>query len=255
MEVRQLKLLSDSSDECTQMPTFFFQINKMRQHPQLPPRHTAGGYWVPPKVLRGNVPVNGDTTGQFFFFNGAMTRPLESNLPNGLAHYRTFSVYYDDPGESFWIVDYNALQQQVGDGSQDDLSGASESDEDEDEDDNWGIDWAQLCFLPGTGEQQHDYTSYVTCAGENHRLFLQKETQTWARKLFPARYHAPPDRTISANQADQYPDWGGLIGDLPLLIALIAFSVRENEVGTAVQHCLYGNPWQMHTLSRRRGCM
>ena len=237
------------------MPSFFFQVNKMRPHPQVPPRHTAGGIWVPPKLLGANIAVEGDTTSKFFFFNGTNTQYPVVNMPGGLAYYRTFSVYYDDSSDGFWLVDYNALQQQVGDGSQDVLSASQdESDEDEDEE-NWRMDWKQLSFVKGGGDYDHDYTSYVTCAGNSPRLFLQKDSQVWAKRMFPERYHAPPEYTIAANHPNQHPSWGGLIGDLPLIIALIAFSVRENEVAQALRLCLQGNPWKMHGTQRRRGCM
>ena len=253
MEVRFTNESYDQSDAYPQTPTFFFQINKMQQHPQVPPRHAPGGYWVPPKAYGANVPILGDTTAQFFFFDGTTTRHLHG-MPQGVELYHQFSVYYADNLTGFWVIDYDALHQEVGDGSQDDLLQAPGED-DPDEDDQWKMDWAQLGFLSGDGEYETDYTSYVTCAGDEHRLLLQRETQQWAWQMFPERYHAPVTHFITRRHADQRHDWGGLIGDLPLILALIAFSVRENEVAQTMQQCVTRIPWQMHSLPRRRGCM
>ncbi|KAF2232844.1 hypothetical protein EV356DRAFT_238550 [Viridothelium virens] len=237
-------------------PPFFFQINKMRQDPRKASRRTIGNFWVPPRAHGYNQLVGGDTTGQYFFFDGMATRPMRG-LPPGLAHFRTCSMYYDDSTTGFWVIDYSALQSAVGDGSQDNLPQRPDEleseDEDEDEDD-WRMDWHQLGFVNGEGDYANDYTSYVTCASSAQRLFLQKETQQWARKLFPERYHALPQYTIAANHPNQHSDWGGLIGDLSLILALIAFSAREDEVAQAVQHCVHGsNRWRMHGMPRRRG--
>ncbi|KAL9091254.1 MAG: hypothetical protein Q9165_004888 [Trypethelium subeluteriae] len=264
MAVRDSKAFHDFSNVSTQAPApaFFFQIIKMRQHPGVRSRHTVGNFWIPPRAEGYNQRVPGDTTNQFFFFDGTTTRPMRS-LPPGRAQFRTCSMYYDDTTTGFWVIDYNALSNPVGDGSQEDGSqdnfamrpGELADDEDDDDDDDY-MDWQQLGFRSEDDDDYaNDYTSYVTCAGEKPRLLLQKETQQWARELFPERYYAEVQRTIAANHRNQHPEWGGLIGELSLILALIAFSVREDEVAQAVQHCVRGsNRWRIHGMQRRRGC-
>jgi hypothetical protein len=71
---------------------------------------------------------------------------------------------------------------------------------------------------------QQTYSSYITNAGEHNRLRTQRSNQTWPKMLLPKHYHAPePSRT-----SDEYHQYGGLTGELPLFLALIAFSVDAN---------------------------
>ena len=221
----------------------------MQQHPSVPPWYNNNGMWLPPKALGCNYSVPGDTTSSFFFFDGQVTRYPVSQLPTGLAHFRTCSLYYHETLDGFWAINYDATQHMVGNGAQ---QGEPQTDYGGD-DSHWGMDWARIGFVPGSGDE-NDYTSYVTCAPAHERLLLQKDTQIWAKKLFPERYHADLTHTIPMNHPNQRFDRAGLIGELPLILGLVAFSAREEEVSQAVQYCVYGNTWRMHNFPRRRGC-
>jgi len=94
----------------------------------------------------------------------------------------------------------------------------------------------------------HDHStsaSYLVCPGDQRRLGGQRTDQTWIPQLFPNHYHA---RQEDRNEA---PGTGGLIGDLSLLIALLAHSVPNQYVTWALQNCIRTN-WTAHALGHNQ---
>lgn len=197
--------------------------------------------------------VPGDTTNQWYFYNGQQVGPVPvaegQSLPPAAVHYKTFTIYHNHG--SFRVVPYDASRVQVGDGSQDDDRSQSDdeassvSSESEDET-QVNVDWAQMGFR-APEPSLDDYSSCVTFGAdiERERLRCHRADQHWMYELLPDRYHS--------QQLIQQANYGGMMGDLPILIALIAFSVPPRQVAAALGQCLRGQ-WQQHGQPRGVGC-
>jgi hypothetical protein len=100
--------------------------------------------------------------------------------------------------------------------------------------------WLPLTF-------DHDdlnYSSYVTNAGSARTLRCQRPDQQWPQMLLPDIYQAPP---VTAHQA-----YGGLKGDLAILLALVAFSMSREHLPQYLQSMFLGETWQVHGLPHGR---
>ena len=187
----------------------------------------------------------GDTTGKIFYFDG-MTAAEVTSLPAGMTLFKSTSVYYESTS-GFWAVPYDASSYMVGNGRQanDDDNDESEEDasgeEDTEEENPLGyFDWHQIQF--NWDEQR--YSSLVWIVGEHAQVQIQRPDQLWLPQILPEQYHT--------QQVTPHPAYGALNGDLSILLALVAFSVRPSRVQDAVQHCLLGTGWRAHNLAR--GC-
>ena len=227
-------------------PPFIFRVKEIQPHPRIGSQYFSNGLWLPPRLLGGNVVARG-TQIHTFCFTGEAVFAIAS-LPTESLHYKTSSVYYHS--EHFWVVPYDATIYQVHDGDEENISDSDQDDYDDDIDyENPVSDWAELSFNAVDGDDT--YTSYVTCRGKYHRLLVQRTDQRWAQKLFPDRFHSHeelfPPRYVGR-------DYGGLVGELPLLLALIAFSVRPSEVPDTLAQCMNGHRWDCTQPTRGRGC-
>ncbi|KAI9712330.1 MAG: hypothetical protein M1820_001543 [Bogoriella megaspora] len=221
-------------------PPFFFEVTEVQIHPQVPPRSDSSGRWLPPKAQGYNIQKPGSQ--RIFLCFNRLNAVVSQSIPPDAVHFKTFTVYYDY--QTFWMVPYDALTYQVNDGIED-LSGSDSDSSDEDDETNF-VDWQLLTF--DSAPNDHTFTSYVTCAGPLQQLVLQRTDQSWARRLFPERYHSPNMYTAEQQQ------YGGLVGELPLLLALIAFSAHPENLVAAFQQCMTGPRWGTHNFSRGRGC-
>jgi hypothetical protein len=68
----------------------------------------------------------------------------------------------------------------------------------------------------------------------------QRLDQTWAHILLPTTYHGVPT---------QNPDHGGLIGDLPILLALVAMSMEPARLIQWIPWMFQNSTWQTHSLT------
>lgn len=80
------------------------------------------------------------------------------------------------------------------------------------------------------------YTSFLTNAGRKEALKCQRSDRPWAQYLLPNIYHGP--KTSS-------PAKGGLLGDLPIFLALLALSIGPENLPSLAQ-LFTSNGWQMH---------
>jgi len=90
----------------------------------------------------------------------------------------------------------------------------------------------------------HDHptcASYLVYPGDQSRLDRQRTDQPWIPQLFPNHYHA------RQGHRNEPAGVGGLIGDISLLIALLAHSVPDQYVSWALQNCIR-TKWTAHTL-------
>ncbi|KAK4942360.1 hypothetical protein LTR28_008692 [Elasticomyces elasticus] len=159
----------------------------------------------------------------FYYDYDYGTRQVQ-RVPNQMRHYKTFSVYMNQ--STFWIFPDDATT-------------------------NPTVNWSRMNF-DYPADRNLKYPAYVGFAGEFIRMRFQHEEQrSWFDRLLPDRYHAIPTHPSTAeNRA-----FGGLIGELPMIIALIAFSVGPPDVEAALQHCMVGPRWRLHNRAPREGCM
>jgi hypothetical protein len=214
---------------------YYFRIDYMREHPSHVPLVDALGAWHPPKSLGGNELIGGGVSGLYWYCDRQSISQVPY-LPDNCPHFKTFSVYYHNG--IFWASRCDATAVQVGDGD-----GDTGDQDPEDALEGEGEGWHHLSF---DHEGQPTYSSYVTNAGQHSRLRTQRPDQTWPKMLLPEHYHAPlPSRTVN-------PQYGGLAGELPLFLALIAFSVDAKNVHWALQTCFRDQSWRTHDINHVR---
>ncbi|KAF2166365.1 hypothetical protein M409DRAFT_23556 [Zasmidium cellare ATCC 36951] len=192
----------------------------MAQSPDSDDRMDDRGRWLPPKKQESNIlrryPGPIQTVDLTFGHNGTETNRL-TNEQAANAHqlpvYRACSLY--SARGVFWTVDYHAIGKKIGDGKHDpneeDDDDESESGEEDTEEYD---DWAELTFGRVEGHQSLSY------AGRHlleKRLLAQRHDQDWVQHLIPDRYQSH----ITTRDRRS----GGLVGDLSLLIGLVAMSV------------------------------
>jgi hypothetical protein len=218
----------------------------MRQNATARPRDIQG-IWCPPRVPGWNQLVAGDSTGTWFCFNPTSNEigrayPITA-LPESAVHYKDVSVYYDH--DYFWCVPYDATQFGVGDWKQDLPEPEEEDAPDDQEEDRFYHEWHLMKFT-------HDETTYassVRIGAEKDQLLTQRPDQSWVHEIFPEVYHAPAGYRTPDTR------FGALNGDLGLLLALVAFSVRPNDVLGAIERCVRGDGWRAYgSRERRSGC-
>lgn len=228
-------------------PPYYFSLKTMEHNRALPTRitHSAmGSKWLPPKTLGGNIARES----LYFYHNGNATRVIAPfSASSRIQFYSCCSLYYDH-GE-FWVVPFDATQRRIGNGvdttaargygedENEDAGSTSQSEDERDEGENGGGadtdegDWVRptFCELSSKGE------SYIGRRQQNRRLAVSRLDQQWATQLFPHGYQA---RQQTSNRQR-----GGLVGELPLLLGLMSFSMPPDRVLACLPHCL-GNPWQ-----------
>ena len=233
-----LNSLGSGSNGC---PPYFFRIDYMREHPNHAPFVDAMGTWYPPKSRGTNQLIGGGVSGLYWYCDGFSISQVDC-LPGNCPHFKTFSVYHHK--SIFWASKCDATMVQVGDG--DDSTGYQDlEDAPEGEDEGWH-------FLSFDYEDEDNggqtYSSYITNAGEHDRLRTQRPDQIWPGMLLPEHYHAPESSRTSA----EYHQYGGLAGELPLFLALIAFSVDANNVYWALQACFKNGSWRTYKADHVR---
>lgn len=207
--------------------------------PGIDHRRGAGGHWLPPRALGTNRLSPSLGCGRWYRYTHGH-EPVPVPLPSGTHHYRTASLYYTRA--TIYLVPYDATQNQVGDGTpgpeQDEDT--TSSDDTESESGRNYQDWRELGFHWQSNPPLLNSVSRATYDGPRQSMCLHHQgQQQWIRQLLPDRYRP----TQPASPAT-HPPTGGLIGDLPILIGLIALSVHPDHVDDAVRYCMHGPSWR-----------
>ena len=95
--------------------------------------------------------------------------------------------------------------------------------------------WARLRFHHFRAP--HSYRSFASPYGTQIRMQTQRPDQRWARRLLPEAYWAPNKSWTHVHGR------GGLVGELPLLLALVAFSVPGACLDMVMTRCFAGGEW------------
>jgi hypothetical protein len=175
------------------------------------------------------------------------TTSLQRELPDAISLYKCYSIYHDHA--DIWIVNYDATENQVhrpaeerdSDNENDD---DDDSSEEEDELDPGTADWTNLTFQHLSGGR-----SYAGQNLQNQRLAGRRDDQVWADQLLPDTYRA--------TRRFHDPDEGGLIGELPLLIGLLAYTIPSNYVAASLPPCIGASfrTYAPQQMRRGDGCM
>lgn len=214
--------------------------------------------WQPPRPHYSSVLIpaaHNNTTGRWYEYLGGVTSAVQPPEPGVCRLYKEYSFYHNDG--IIYIYPDDAVEHQVGDGTGNEPrvalptnSTPDDSDDSSDDEEANGSrrtrNWRELSFnWLGTGR---NYSSSATFEAPGVRLDYQRVNEPWVRELIPPRYYAPTARRISTA-----PPWCGLTGELPILIALIAFSVRQDQVDRVLRHSIQTN-YRAHGLTPGQGC-
>jgi hypothetical protein len=215
-------------------PHFWLQVQKMQTSPNFN-RRSENGTWKPPKPLGSNVIAPNVSAPWYEFNNWRAQRIGTLNSPGNKKMYKAYSFYADQ--DRLWVWPSDATLNKVGDGRPggptDDDSDSEDTSDEEDDPSAVTDDWSLLSF---SRPIEHDpypnaRRSYAMTRGSAGRIGLQAQNSTALRELLPDRYLAVPGNSTAQ------PGQGGMIGELPILIALVALSVVPGEVDWALANC------------------
>ncbi|CAD6577155.1 MAG: hypothetical protein ASARMPREDX12_001324 [Alectoria sarmentosa] len=196
--------------------SFYVRIDPLAPNYQAQPiRHGAHNYWAPPNVRTGY----NRGTGSLFRWMGGIVTPVSATDPVRHSLHQTFSaatVFTQNPDTPhLLVVPFDAQ-----------LTHAHEN--------NGG--WRPLVFHHvRIGSTQHTYSA-VSANGDRQHI-AAPGLPHWMPQLLPRVYdYQTGSRRIQA----------GLIGSIPLLIALAAFSAPPAALGGLLTTCLRPRAWQPH---------
>ncbi|KAK3625102.1 hypothetical protein LTR56_019173 [Elasticomyces elasticus] len=205
-------------------PEFLFRITPIQsRRPRAP---------FPPTKQLESVPISASLPLRASFFrcslkNGVTIVDVSSLPAKSFQHHRYASIYYAQ-GRFFATSDNVLLppESKESEGSTHEESSSAEDSSPEAEELTLEYNWANIGFasanvpgLAGVSDLQYHEGNSVP------HLFMQRKDQVWPHDLLPLEYHNPRVLALA-------PEYGGLVGDLPLLIALLAFVWRPEEVET-----------------------
>lgn len=232
---------NDSATAGQRSPKFFFRIDEFSQDPNYTMSHGNG---LPnSQGLYVRRPGHG-ITGQWWICDGNQTRSLPSwHPPQGSTSYSVFSTMFI-AGHGFCILRGDAMNP-----SNDEA-------------------WHNLRF-------DHDEMtgpSALTNAGQDATLLWQNPKSRWPHMLLPSIYHAPKpqgnpnppveadapgdlgtpeeENILGASNAQEI--FGGLTGDLPIFLALLAFSMKPERLATELPRLMNDGRWRTHSRSHGR---
>ncbi|KAF2734315.1 hypothetical protein EJ04DRAFT_247237 [Polyplosphaeria fusca] len=189
-------------------PSFFFRIDEIEEAESAIHHVDNRGNWIPSTDDGANRRIGGGVSGKYWYCNTLGIREVPQ-LPSGCFFYKTYSAYYSG-GYGFLILRGDATNPP--------------------DDENWH----PLRFE----HDERDYSSYLTNAGSHSTLRTQRLNQTWPRLLLPDIYHNP--------EPTPYEGYGGLKGELPIFLSLVAFSTPRNWLENVLPTMWSDGAWRVH---------
>ncbi|PVI04364.1 hypothetical protein DM02DRAFT_651753 [Periconia macrospinosa] len=195
-------------------PPFLFRIDEVSENEAAPFNVDNRGHWIPSTNAHDNICPGGGASGIWWYCNGQRIQALPnvSQPPAGSQHFKTFSMFYST-GYGFWVLKGDATNPR---------SLAAEA-------------WHPLRF----DYEDTDVDTYVTNAGTKFCLNWTRPDQRWPRLLFPDIYHNFSMRTPNTQ-------YGGLRGELPVFLALIAFSMAPGLLAPMLPQMFTNGSWRVH---------
>ncbi|KAH7079641.1 hypothetical protein FB567DRAFT_595629 [Paraphoma chrysanthemicola] len=190
-------------------PKYIFRIDEFTEHPDAVEQFDNNGQWIPMSIPGYNIRCGGGISGQYWWCDGSRIRLLpEWTPPTGSRPYKTFSTIF---------CGGNGLRVLYGDAI---TPAAHEV-------------WHHLRFE----WDETRYTSAITNTGPQATLRVHNSGLRWPYMLLPDIYHGP---------AYPYAGYGGLTGDLPIFLALIALSMRPEVLSTELPKMMRDGQWRTH---------
>jgi hypothetical protein len=213
-------------------PKYIFRIDEIEPHKD----HISDPNRAPVVLPEAYVKSSTGASGRYWYCNGdAISQLPNEHSMSGVEPYRTFSTIYIG-GRGFWFLE--------GDATDPSKDGA----------------WRGLQF-------SHDgrtNSSAVTNDGKWKTLQKHSQKARWPRMLLPDIYHNPEDVDSDTenkySSGDRYVQresnsegtFGGLTGDLPIFLALIAFSMGPEMLATELPTLMHDGQWLTHTRAHGR---
>lgn len=170
---------------------------------------------MPSTVAGANIRKAEGASGHWWFCNGQQIYESPTGLPPGSQFYRNCSMYYG-AGVGIWVMTRDATTLTSED---------------------WES-WRLLTF----DHNAHDYSSYLTNAGQSSTLCVQRSDQRWPQLLLPDIYRT--ERRIEGAQ------YGGLTGELPIFLGLVALSTSRTYVAGAIRQSFQNGAWYVHQYAQ-----
>lgn len=226
-------------------PQYIFEVIEFRDRPGSELEGDLYGQeLLPCHADEIQIEAQTESSGCYYYCNGQRISNMTS-LPDDVALFHSYSVFYD---RGFWVLPadlrYEDIRQQnaaAEEGKDQNDAGLSPDSEDMNNDDK--LNWRRISF----DWDEQDYSSYVYWAGEHETLRLQRTDQAWVSALLPDIYHGP--------STSLHPGYGGLNGDLALILALVAFSVRPRDVPERLTRSFRQGRWLESSEPCASGCM
>ncbi|PSN74462.1 hypothetical protein BS50DRAFT_16725 [Corynespora cassiicola Philippines] len=197
-------------------PQFYFRIDEISENPNAPHYVDYSGNWVPSTDQNANIRIGGGATDIWWHCNTTgLGRAPQNQLPAGSSPYKIFSAYYT-AGQGFQFLRGDATNPPPDEA------------------------WHPLSFDHDTD----DFSAYLTNAGQHRTLRCQRSDQSWPRMLLPDIYHTTSRTTCGT--------YGGLKGDLPIFLALVAFSLQPNHLASVLPRLFVNSAWRTHNYPHGR---
>ncbi|RYN36908.1 hypothetical protein AA0112_g4743 [Alternaria arborescens] len=199
------------------VPPFIFQVDEIFENlGDAPDQLDRHGIWQPttaPNASHNYTPGVG-ASGKTWLCDGLQIR--EVMFPMTAQWYKTYSVYYAS-GAGFWVLKGDARNP-----PSDDV-------------------FHKLQF---NYYQHPPESSYLTSSGQYNMLRVQPQ-DPWANLLLPDIYHT--------SAAPSSPQYGGLVGELPIFLALMAFTTSREYLPSVLPHLFTRGNWvPSHTWQFKR---
>lgn len=101
-----------------------------------------------------------------------------------------------------------------------------------------GETWQPLRF---DHDARDGYSSFITNVGDHGTLRCTRSDQRWAHMLLPNTYHGGVTTDMR---------FGALKGDLSIFLALIAFSIQQDQLAQWLPRMMVGSRWQAFDMAQ-----
>lgn len=172
---------------------------------------------APSDLPGANIRCGGGVSGVWWYCDGTQIYSVgPESAPPESHRYKTYSLYFDK-GTGFWAINCDAVAPIA------DCTG-----------------WQPLQF-------EHDpddgYSSYLTNVATSNTLACHRQDQAWPAMLLPTRYHGIET---------PYGQYGALKGELAIFLALLAFSLKPQEMPMLIPQLFQSGTWCVHSRSHGR---
>jgi hypothetical protein len=166
-------------------------------------------------VPKSIVRVQGGVSGQWWSCDRSTIRPLADLVPSAVP-YKTSSMIYKG-GHAFSVLRGDATSPLPNE------------------------TWHDLRF----DHDEKDNSTYLTNDGTQRTISAQHPDSWWPSKLLPDIYHG---------STHPHDGGGGLTGELPVFLALIALSMQPEELAKYLPTLMQNGKWMVHNRPHGRKC-